>query len=179
MAVATLVGLVHNAVRSHPLRLIPHLKPVAQPADPADVASSGDSQMMGAEQGGPAEPRREAEAPESGGASFSVVISTARAKMLWDDSQVFFIDARQQDNYRRGHIPRSLNVPYNQFTKYYDYIINTVPSDARIVCYCWSPTCDFSDLVAEELHLIGYENVMIYRDGWEAWEEAGYPTAAE
>jgi 3-mercaptopyruvate sulfurtransferase SseA len=56
-------------------------------------------------------------------------------------------------------------------------VLNTeVPTDAQVVCYCRSVTCDFSDLLATEMKVIGYQSVSVFSGGWDEWTKAGYPT---
>jgi rhodanese-related sulfurtransferase len=59
--------------------------------------------------------------------------------------------------------------------EYYAELTATVPPDAKVVCYCWSPTCDFSDQLATELKIMGYTDVVVFTGGWEAWQDAGHP----
>jgi rhodanese-related sulfurtransferase len=85
------------------------------------------------------------------------------------------MDAREEEAYDDGHIPGAMNVPYDKLPKYYGTITSTIAKDQIIVCYCWGPNCDFSDNLASELAMMGYKNVVVFRGGWDEWQEAGYP----
>lgn len=146
MAFSLGLGILHNSVRSRPIPLLP--KP-----------TNGDGEVV-----------KQIIAPED---TDSTIASMARVKSLLDDPYAFIIDARSEEDYDKGHIPGALNVPYDRFADYYDYVTEMIPKDATIVCYCRSVTCDFSDHLAEELEFAGYNKVLIFREGWEAWQEAG------
>jgi rhodanese-related sulfurtransferase len=149
MAFSTLIGLTHNAVRSRPIPLL--------------------SQSVNGLAGLPNP------APDSEGGNPSLV-SMEKVKAMLDDPLAFIIDARAEEVYAKGHIRGALNVPYDRFVDFYDYVTETIPKDAPIVCYCWSETCDFSDHLAEELRIAGYQEVYIFREGWDAWMAAGHET---
>jgi 3-mercaptopyruvate sulfurtransferase SseA len=53
---------------------------------------------------------------------------------------------------------------------------NEIPTDAQVVLYCRSVTCYFSDLLATEMKVIGYQNVSVFSGGWDHWTKAGHPT---
>ncbi|MFH1756267.1 MAG: rhodanese-like domain-containing protein [Candidatus Latescibacterota bacterium] len=142
MAAATIIGIVHNAVRDNPMPLIPKPKAEGQPS--AHISDSSGTALM----------------------------SLAKVKALANSPDAFIIDARSEEEYNEGHIPGALNVPHDRFVEFYDYVSETIPMDATVVCYCRSVTCDFSDHLAKELRILGYERVFIFREGWEAWVEA-------
>jgi rhodanese-related sulfurtransferase len=58
-----------------------------------------------------------------------------------------------------GHEVRSTNLPKN----------------AEIVVYCGGPKCPLSQMAAEKLAKLGYENVRAYEGGLEEWKGAGLP----
>jgi rhodanese-related sulfurtransferase len=149
MAFSLVVGIAHNAVRSQSIPLLPQSTGgVTDPADPVNAAAEGDPAL----------------------------VSMDKVKSMLDDPYAFILDARSEEDYDKGHIRGALNVPYDRFVDFYKYVTETIPQDATIVCYCMSVTCDFSDHLAEELRIAGYTNVLIYREGWDAWVEAGYET---
>jgi rhodanese-related sulfurtransferase len=152
MAVSTLIGIIHNAVRSRPMPLVPD----SRTASPLNESNTGELK------------------PESTDAESShpAIVTVEQVKSMLDDPYAFIIDARSEEEFGEGHIPGALNIPYDRFVEFYNYVTETIPMDARVVCYCRSVTCDFSDHLSEELKIAGYENVSIFRDGWDAWIEA-------
>ncbi|MGD8415119.1 MAG: rhodanese-like domain-containing protein [Candidatus Latescibacterota bacterium] len=155
---AAVIGVVHNAVRGQSIPLIQQVKAVQT----AQRGNGGDSP------GQQASNMNSAELPEG-------AISIEEVKSLLDSGTAFFIDARAAGPFEKGHIPGALNIPYDRLNEYYAELTATVPPDAKVVCYCWSPTCDFSDQLATELKIMGYTDVVVFTGGWEEWQATGHP----
>jgi len=156
MVIAGALGVAFNGVRSQPIRLI-------QKAPPVGVAggAAGDHES-GAQAAVP-------EAPSAAG------LDAAGVAALVDAGAVFVIDARSPDAFAEGHIPGAINIPYDRLPEYLTQLQAEVPTDAPVVCYCWSPTCDFSDQLASELGYLGYTDVRVFKGGWEEWTAAEQP----
>lgn len=169
---ALLVGLLHNAIRSDKMELIPSIA-LAQaistntPAESTGTAAE-DTTVVDSEMNSTSAEGKAAEAVRG-------VVPLEKAKALHDSGTAVFMDAREEEAYNDGHIPGAMNVPYDKLPKYYETITSTIANDQIIICYCWGPTCDFSDNLASELAMMGYKNVVVFKGGWDAWQEAGYP----
>lgn len=151
MIVASLVGVAVNAVRPDGVALIQAGAPVA-------TARHGEADSTAAEA-----------APREG------VVTLEQMKQLFDAGTVVIIDARSTTEYEEGHIPGAINIPHDRIPEFMDVLNNEVSTDAQVVCYCRSLTCDFSDLLATEMKVIGYQDVKVFSGGWDQWKEAGYP----
>ena len=83
-------------------------------------------------------------------------ISGAEAKALMDsESGYIIIDARTQDEYDQGHIPRAILIPEYEIA---DRAEKELPDkDQLILVYCRSGRR--SKIAAEELVKLGYTNV--------------------
>lgn len=112
--------------------------------------------------------------PAAGSNAPSGEIDAAYVLELVEAGEAFIIDARPAADYKKGHIPGAINVPYDQMADYVATVMTLMAYDAQIVCYCNGPDCDFSDQVATELGILGYTNVTVFTGGWEHWEAAGY-----
>ena len=167
IAVAAIIGIAQNTVRSNPVKLIQDAKVVST------VNHGGEAEKtVGAETTPGTDAPTEVTLPEG-----AIDVDTARR--LYDEGVTIFIDARSPSGYDEGHIPGAINIPYDQLPKYLETLqAETVTSD-HIVCYCWSPTCDFSDQLATELNIMGYENVEVFTGGWEHWTAGGHPAEPE
>lgn len=154
--VASLLGVAHNAVRSNPIKLIQSVEVVSTANHGGAKAATPDSA------GG-------SEIPLPEGA-----ISLEQMKALYDEGMAIVIDARSPGEFEKGHIPGALNIPYDRLPEYLE-TLEFVPKSETVVCYCRSVTCDFSDHLATELKLMGYEKVLVYTGGWDEWTEADYP----
>ena len=160
IALATLVGVLHNAVRSQSMPLIQHVNSVSTARDGADPTQSSHG---GAEAATPS---------QTGIPEGSVTVGQVKAMM--DSGDVYIIDARLPEAFDDGHIPGAINIPYDRLPEYYDGLTELVPTDVTVICYCWSPTCDFSDQLATELKILGYTDVVVFTGGMEDWQNAGY-----
>ena len=159
IAAAALIGVAHNAVRGQSIPLIQDVKAVqtARHDNGGGGAVAGDA----ADSGSP-------NLPEG-------AVSVDEVKALFDAGEAYIIDARGVEAFEQGHIPGATNVPYDRLAEFYSMLTATVPTDAKVVCYCWSPTCDFSDQLATELKIMGYTDVAVFTGGWEEWQQAGHP----
>jgi rhodanese-related sulfurtransferase len=82
------------------------------------------------------------------------------------------IDARNPEQFAKGHIPNSINIfaldsPDNKVPKIYD-----IQMDKKIIIYCDGGNCDLSHELAKELlNIFGFKEVFIYSGGWEEWSK--------
>ncbi|MDQ5872260.1 MAG: rhodanese-like domain-containing protein, partial [Acidobacteriota bacterium] len=44
---------------------------------------------------------------------------------------------------------------------------------APVVVYCSGGNCEDSHMLAEKLYMVGFDNVLIYKDGFPDWEKRG------
>ena len=113
-------------------------------------------------------PGTEEEKPEE-------INSVARAKEIFDNGNVLFVDARSSDNYEDGHIPGAISLPVGQFDGQIESFLNQHPPDALIVTYCSGRTCEDSHNLAQLLYDVGFTNVRVFIDGFPGWKAEGYP----
>ena len=93
----------------------------------------------------------------SGGGSASYdQISGTEAKALMDsESGYIILDAREQDEYDKGHIPGAILIPYGEIA---DRAEKELPDKNQLILvYCRSGRR--SKIAAEELVKLGYTNV--------------------
>jgi rhodanese-related sulfurtransferase len=159
MIAATAIGIGVNAVRSNPVKLIQNTQAVS-------TASHDEEAAPAVSDGG----MPEAEALPEG------AVAVDELKQLLDEGAIVLIDARSPSAFEEKRIPGAINIPYDQLPSYLEALEESVLREDHVVCYCWSPTCDFSDQLATELKIMGYENVSVFTGGMEHWAEAGHPT---
>ena len=169
---ALAIGVFHNALRKNKIPLI--------------LASDFESgRSLQRNKTSPLTPSKDerGEAPLSPADSTSQVkaanegiLTLKEAKRLFDEEEATFIDARSERSFAEGHISGAINIPYDKLSEYYETLTSRISHEETAVCYCWGPSCDFSDNLASELRLMGYENVLIFRGGWEKWTENNLPT---
>lgn len=163
IVVASAIGIAQNTVRSNPVPLIQKEAPIStvQKRDERAAAESTLADTAAAD----------TKAPLPEGA-----VDLKEAKRIFDEGIAVILDARSPSAFAEGHIPGAINIPYDQLPDYLDTLSDEVPKEQRVMCYCWSPTCDFSDQLATELKFMGYKDVVVFTGGWEEWTAAGYPT---
>ena len=103
------------------------------------------------------------------------VIDLAEAVRLARAHAAAFVDARSPDVYALGRIPRALNIPSTDFAAGFGKVRHLLDPAAATVVYCTSEECDESDLVVEALRKAGFTSLLHYKQGWNAWENAGLP----
>lgn len=98
-------------------------------------------------------------------------LTLAQVKQRLNDPRFFFIDARNAEEYAKGHIGNSINIfPYEQEVKYMEKIM-TLPRDKIFVIYCTGGTCDLSHKVADDMLGAGFKNIFIFTGGWDEWSK--------
>lgn len=103
------------------------------------------------------------------------VNSVARAKEIFDNGNVLFVDARSQDNYEDGHIPGAVSLPLGQFDELIGSFLDQHAAARSIVTYCSGRTCEDSHHLAQLLFELGFDNAKIFIDGFPGWKAEGYP----
>jgi rhodanese-related sulfurtransferase len=98
-------------------------------------------------------------------------ISVSDANAMYGKSGVVFLDVREADEFRSGHIPGALNIPRGLLES---QIEQQIPDrNMMVVVYCRSGAR--SALASATLVKMGYKGVLNMEGGWKAWLEAGYP----
>jgi len=104
-----------------------------------------------------------------------VEISNEDAMQLWHEKAIF-IDARRTDVHAQGHIAGSRSMPVweadidDRIRAFFDEVTN---QQQPIVVYCSGGNCEDSHMLADKLWGVGYENVLVYKDGFPAWQKMG------
>jgi rhodanese-related sulfurtransferase len=104
-----------------------------------------------------------------------VEISNEDAMQLWHEKAIF-IDARRTDVYATGHIASARSMPVweadinDRVRAFFDEVTD---QQQPIVIYCSGGNCEDSHMLAEKLWGAGYENVLVYKDGFPAWQTMG------
>jgi|GEM_PF-1593370 len=81
---------------------------------------------------------------------------------------MIIIDARPEFQYAMGHIPKSLNIPYN--TAYLDSMLQRFALTKKLlILYCSDSRCNTADILAKRLQDSGCKKIAIYAGGWKDW----------
>lgn len=80
------------------------------------------------------------------------------------------LDVRDADTYNEGHIPGSVNVPYQELKER----LNEIPRDKEVVTYCYHIGCLLATRAGAVLAREGYE-VRDLLGGYQMWADLGHP----
>ena len=88
-------------------------------------------------------------------------------------SGALVIDVREVSEYEEGHIPGAVNIPIRTVAANLDKI----PTDRQVYVYCQSGFRAGQTL--SSLGMLGYDNVLSYKPGWQGWTEADQEVSTE
>lgn len=86
------------------------------------------------------------------------------------DGLVTVLDVRPESEFRLGHLPTALNIPWPEL----EQRLAELPLDREVVAYCRGPYCVLSFEAVAALRAHGY---IVHRleDGFPEWKAAGLP----
>ena len=88
-------------------------------------------------------------------------------------SGALVIDVRETSEYEEGHVPGAVNIPLRTLGANLDKI----PTDRQVYVYCKSGFRAGQAL--SSLGMLGYDNVLSYKPGWNGWTETGQDISTE
>lgn len=88
-------------------------------------------------------------------------------------SGALVIDVRETGEYEEGHIPGAVSIPIRTLGENLD----KVPTDRQVYVYCKSGFRAAQAL--SSLGMLGYDNVLSYKPGWNGWTEAAQEVSLE
>ena len=109
----------------------------------------------------------------------AVEISPADVLRLYR-KQMLFLDARRSSVFAEGHIAGARSVPVwesdidDRVKKLFD---EGLDQRAPVVIYCSGGNCEDSHMLAEKLYKVGFDNALIYKDGFPDWQKRGLPVS--
>ncbi len=90
---------------------------------------------------------------------------------LLDAEDVTIVDARLPQDFVAGHLANAISIPPSSSSEQCQQALAGVPISNRILLYCQSNGCPYSEIAARKLIALGYSNILYFRDGWIAWEK--------
>lgn len=103
----------------------------------------------------------------------AVTINVAKAKELFDQG-VPFVDVRSDKDWDAGRVPGAEHLELKSQFSQESLGGFAGPSDP-VIFYCNGSKCLRSAQAAEQAVKWGYQHVYYFRDGFPAWQTAGYP----
>lgn len=96
-------------------------------------------------------------------------------KMMEDVEDVTVINVLSNKQFRGGHIPNSINVPFDS-PRFIKIVEERAPDkDDKVVVHCSSEACDTSRKAAELLERYGYTDVYHFSGGIKEWHKYDHP----
>lgn len=84
--------------------------------------------------------------------------------------KVTILDVRPETEYKKGHIPNSISIPFDQLPKR----LKELPKRSEIIAYCRGPFCVFADEAVALLNKAGFK-AMRLEEGFPDWQVMGLP----
>ncbi|MFH1743089.1 MAG: rhodanese-like domain-containing protein [bacterium] len=106
-------------------------------------------------------------------------VSVEEVADLIENGSALFIDAREPKEFILGHIPGAINIPAQEFSKYYQQYADWLPVDLPLVVYCQGDPCDESREALANLQAFGHKNLVLFPGGWLEWKLVGSEQWAE
>jgi len=106
-----------------------------------------------------------------------IQVQIAKVKALFDAKAGTIIDAREPTDYKEGHIPGAINLPYDEVVTDPERLEKFDPQGKPIIVYCGGGTCELSMNLGFALVNAGKKKVLVYMGGWPEWSTSGYPIA--
>jgi rhodanese-related sulfurtransferase len=182
VAAAFALGLTSNALRDRNRIDIGRAYFAAEPASPATTNGGTDPSEPESPPPDAASRRAAAELAARAGAEFRL-LDGLEVRALFEasrglESEVLFVDARDDDHYRAAHVPGAAQIDYYNLETDIEPILPLLSVAPWIVVYCESDECDDGFLLCRELrdrHGIPPERILLFIGGMRQWQELGLP----
>ncbi len=96
-------------------------------------------------------------------------------KKFFDAGAAVFVDARDVSEFAAGHIRGALSVPVNDAAANPALLEPFKQVGKPIIAYCSGGDCEESEDLAKDMLAAGIHKVLVFTDGFPAWQAAGYP----
>ena len=100
-------------------------------------------------------------------------VSLAETVAAFTRGEALFLDARDLDFYKLGHIPGALNLPVQEFERVFPRMRERLETAPWLIAYCDGGSCEASVELTERLFLAGIDRVSVFPGGFQQWKDAG------
>jgi len=91
-------------------------------------------------------------------------------RMIEQKQDIVIVDVRDEEDYRKAHIPGAINLPHGKWDN-----PEGMSKNKQNVLYCYSQVCHLAATAALKLAEAGYP-VMELEGGWKGWQKHDLPT---
>ena len=102
-------------------------------------------------------------------------VSLQEAREAYEAGFALFVDARDPDFFKAGHIPGAVNLPVKDFDRVLPKLKESLLAAPMVITYCDGASCEMSVELTEKLLFAGLEHVEIFTGGIQQWKAAGQP----
>jgi len=109
-----------------------------------------------------------------------IEISGEEAAALQERGNIPVLDARRSSVYREGHVAGAR--PFSVWEADIDEKVQGFfgeghDPNAPILVYCSGGDCEDSHMLGQKLYFVGFDNVLVYKDGFPDWQKRGLAVA--
>ena len=158
---AVVVGLLYNAFAPKGLPLV-RVAPVKIAASDSALFSSGPAMLT---------PSADTSKKQK---DVFTIISLDQFKRLIAGHRGVILDARNKEDYVKGHVAHALNIPAMEEDQYFDQLA-PIPRDTLVIIYCNGPDCHLGRQLADFMAVMEFNDMVLYDDGWDGWTKAHMP----
>jgi rhodanese-related sulfurtransferase len=101
----------------------------------------------------------------------TIQLAELKEMMAKSQNDLVIVDTRDTFFFQMGHIPNAINIPIETFNLTPTTYQAQLPQTSTIVVYCARESCTDSEKMALKLTTLGYKKLLIYKGGYEEWEE--------
>ncbi len=102
------------------------------------------------------------------------IISVEQFAQLVRERQTLILDAREPDEFKKGRVPGSINIPYLQVDNYFEQLA-MFPRDTTVAIYCNNLMCPLGRGLAEFMEQLDFKRLLLFEEGWDRWERDELP----
>ena len=101
-------------------------------------------------------------------------ISLDNALDAWKNGALF-LDVRSESVYKEAHIRNAVSCSFLLFDEKIKLLITQLENAEQVIVYCSGMHCNSSKIICQRLVDMGFQNVVYFSGGFEAWQDAGLP----
>ena len=100
-------------------------------------------------------------------------VSLAETVAAFTRGEALFLDARDRDLYKLGHIPGAVNLPVQEFERVFPRMRERLEAAPWLIAYCDGGSCEASVELTERLFLVGIDRISVFPGGFQQWKDSG------
>ena len=90
--------------------------------------------------------------------------------LMKENRDVYILDVRMRNEYRKGHLRNAKNIPLGDVDKR----LSKIPRNSKVLVYCRNGARSVRAI--RQLEVAGYTNLYHMYEGYRGWKKADHPT---